>query len=145
MPTSSSRRSDGHSRSFGPRTSASGCSAAAASSAASASGSGLVSSCSSQTHSGGWGSAWSRSSPSCTAAGKLVGAGAVTGSPKAAASRSALSSRLAVSTATTRSGVTVWARIPSITAGSHRAPSWLTSSTATEADSDTIDHTNGGA
>ena len=64
--------------------------------------------------------------------GNDVAPGAVTTVPNAAVSRSTLSSLLLVSTATTFSAWTRWPRIPSITEGSQRPPSWLTRSTATD-------------
>ena len=105
-PSSSTAFSDGHSRSIGPRTSASGSSAAPASRASSASGCGLASSCSSQTHSGtdpvAMPSSSSRSRPRRTAAGYVVDDGAETtwSAPKASSRSARLSSLLPVSTAT---------------------------------------------
>ena len=128
-PTSRSRLSEGHSRSFGPRMSASGSSEAASRSAASAPGSGFASSCRIQTHSQ---AAWP-SSPRRTAWGKPVLSFSWTtaSAPRASASSRALSSLLPVSTATTWSGDTDCAASPSSTAGSQRAPSWLTSTAVT--------------
>ena len=105
-PTSSSRRSEGHSRSLGPRTSASGSASAAASSAASASGAGFASSWMIQTQS----ESPMCSRPSWTATGNDVDDGARTtaSAPNADSRRSTEASLLPVSTATTRPGAVRW-------------------------------------
>src|SRR4051794_9613608 len=132
-PSSSSRRSDGHSRSLGPKIAVSGCSLAAVSSRSRAWGSGEESSWSSQTQSGSDPEDGGiRSRPARTTS-PYESRFATWCTSQAPARRrmAAESSREPVSSATNRSGGCVCCSTPARTAGSQRAPLWLTRRTET--------------
>ena len=132
-PTSSSRRSEGHSRILGPRMSADGVVSATASSCSSASGAGLLSSWSSQTHSSGrwWrgGRRARRDRGAVRAGGGGVEQRGVRERARAAAGGSRRCCRCRPPGPGRVSGSGRSA--PSRTAGSQREPSWLTSSAVT--------------
>ena len=138
-PASRSRRRSCQPRILGPRTATLGLSSAVSSSRSRQCASGALSSCRSHTQetaSGANGSCvrgprWS--SPARTAWPKptVWSRRSVRSAPNEVRSRSGLASTEPVSTPTAASGSRVWAASVVSTAGSHTAPSWLTTTAVT--------------